>query len=298
LRDTACAGAANHRRADTRETYAYRTCLPTWQTRFPTRYANIPSSSRVLGSPANILPRKCRQPEIRTYISGATQYRFASFRRSTWSGERSNQISADTGMSYQSCSTRQNDGSHGCGYWHGEPWKPMEIVAMVLGFMVFWPIGLAGLGWKFWQKKFGYPGALFPSGVKNGRTGPTGRTVPAAGALRQGIGRPPVLAWARPEIALSTNGAPLNLRGWKKNARSSSPPSANSRNSWKISATPGIARSSSDSWMRIETGKPRPGNRAFIWNRLVTRRVVSDPGNPPALARRRAAGSRDSRTRS
>jgi hypothetical protein len=50
--------------------------------------------------------------------------------------------------------------------------------------------------------------------------------------------------------------------------------------------------------MRIETGKPRPGNRAFIWNRLVTRRVVSDPGNPPALARRRAAGSRDSRTRS
>jgi hypothetical protein len=27
------------------------------------------------------------------------------------------QMSADTGMSYQSCSTRQNDGSHGCGYF-------------------------------------------------------------------------------------------------------------------------------------------------------------------------------------
>src|ERR1700730_141409 len=66
----ACAGAANHRRADTRETYAYRTCLPTWQTRLPKRYANIPSS-RVLGIPANILPRKRRQPEIRTYIPGA-----------------------------------------------------------------------------------------------------------------------------------------------------------------------------------------------------------------------------------
>ena len=100
---------------------------------------------------------------------------------------------------------------------------------------------------------------LFPSGEKNEETG---RTVPTAGALRQEIGPPPVLAWARPEIAPSTNGEPLNSRGWKKNARSLLPPSANSRNSWKISATPGIARSSSGSWMRIETGKPRPGNRA------------------------------------
>jgi hypothetical protein len=33
------------------------------------------------------------------------------------------------------------------------------------------------------------------------------------------------------------------------------------RNSWKISATPGIARSSSGSWMNIETNKgARPGN--------------------------------------
>src|ERR1700730_17531214 len=52
-------------------------------------------------------------------------YRFASFKRSTWSGERSDWMSADTGMSYQSCSTRQNDGSNGRGYGHGAPWKPV-----------------------------------------------------------------------------------------------------------------------------------------------------------------------------
>ncbi len=66
-------------------------------------------------------------------------------------------MSADTGMSYQSC-------SNGRGYWHGATWKPVEILAMVLGFMVFWPIGLAVLGWKFWQKKSGYPGDLISFG--------------------------------------------------------------------------------------------------------------------------------------
>ena len=73
-------------------------------------------------------------------------------------------MSADTGISYQSCSTRQNDGSHGRGYSHGEPWKPVEILAMVLGFIVFWPIGLGVLGWKFWQKKSGYPGDIISFG--------------------------------------------------------------------------------------------------------------------------------------
>jgi Protein of unknown function (DUF2852) len=73
-------------------------------------------------------------------------------------------MSGDSGMSYQSCSTRQNDGSPWRGYWHGEPWKPVEILAMVLGFMVFWPIGLAVLGWKFWQKKSGYRGDIISFG--------------------------------------------------------------------------------------------------------------------------------------
>ena len=73
-------------------------------------------------------------------------------------------MSVDTGIPYHSCSPRQNDGSHGRGYWHGEPWKPLEILAMVLGFIVYWPIGLAVLGWKFWQKKSGYPGDIISFG--------------------------------------------------------------------------------------------------------------------------------------
>lgn len=73
-------------------------------------------------------------------------------------------MSADTGMSYQSCFKRQNDGSLGRGCWQGEPWKAVEVLAMVLGFIVFWPIGLAVLGWKFWQRKSGYPGDIVSFG--------------------------------------------------------------------------------------------------------------------------------------
>ncbi len=73
-------------------------------------------------------------------------------------------MGADTGLSYLSRPARQNDGSNGRGYWHGEPWKPVEILAMVLGFIVYWPIGLAVLGWKFWQKKSGYPGDIISFG--------------------------------------------------------------------------------------------------------------------------------------
>ncbi len=34
-------------------------------------------------------------------------------------------------------------------------WTAFELVAMVLGFIVFWPIGLAILAYKFWQRKTG-----------------------------------------------------------------------------------------------------------------------------------------------
>ena len=37
----------------------------------------------------------------------------------------------------------------------GGRWTPVELIAMVLGFMVFWPIGLAILGFKYWQRKTG-----------------------------------------------------------------------------------------------------------------------------------------------
>ncbi len=40
-------------------------------------------------------------------------------------------------------------------------WKPLEIGAMAAGFVVFWPVGLAVVGFKVWQKQSGYPGDLF-----------------------------------------------------------------------------------------------------------------------------------------
>jgi len=43
----------------------------------------------------------------------------------------------------------------------GRPWKPLEILATILGFIVFWPIGLAIVLFKVWQRKFGYEGDLF-----------------------------------------------------------------------------------------------------------------------------------------
>ena len=39
----------------------------------------------------------------------------------------------------------------------GSRWTPFEILAMILGFIVFWPIGLAILGYKFWQSRYGGP---------------------------------------------------------------------------------------------------------------------------------------------
>jgi Protein of unknown function (DUF2852) len=39
----------------------------------------------------------------------------------------------------------------------GSRWTAFEIIAMVLGFIVFWPIGLAILGYKFWQGRYGGP---------------------------------------------------------------------------------------------------------------------------------------------
>jgi Protein of unknown function (DUF2852) len=39
----------------------------------------------------------------------------------------------------------------------GGRWSAFEIAAMVLGFIVFWPIGLAILGYKLWQSKMGGP---------------------------------------------------------------------------------------------------------------------------------------------
>src|ERR1700677_3446119 len=37
----------------------------------------------------------------------------------------------------------------------GGRWAGVGVIAMVLGVGVFWPIGLAILGYKLWQRKFG-----------------------------------------------------------------------------------------------------------------------------------------------
>jgi hypothetical protein len=38
----------------------------------------------------------------------------------------------------------------GCG---AAGWRPVEVLAVVLGFMVYWPIGLGLIGWKMMQRR-------------------------------------------------------------------------------------------------------------------------------------------------
>ena len=44
---------------------------------------------------------------------------------------------------------------------HSHLWRPFELLAMVLGFILFWPIGLAVIGFKIWQRRSDYPGDLY-----------------------------------------------------------------------------------------------------------------------------------------
>ena len=71
-------------------------------------------------------------------------------------------------MSYTDTAAQGPHPSSGCGQsWRGSGfgrrrcgarWTVAELLAMILGFIVFWPIGLAVLGWKLWQRKSGYRG--------------------------------------------------------------------------------------------------------------------------------------------
>src|ERR1700758_1653648 len=73
-------------------------------------------------------------------------------------------MSAERGMSWESYSARYRGEGRGRGCAPGEPWKAVEVLTMVLGFIVFWPIGLAVLGWKIWQRKSGYQGDIVTFG--------------------------------------------------------------------------------------------------------------------------------------
>lgn len=40
-------------------------------------------------------------------------------------------------------------------------WRPFEVAAVVIGFFVFWPLGVVLLLMKLWGRSFGYEGDLF-----------------------------------------------------------------------------------------------------------------------------------------
>jgi hypothetical protein len=40
-------------------------------------------------------------------------------------------------------------------------WRPFELLAMVLGFIFFWPVGFAVIAFKVWQRRSEYTGDLF-----------------------------------------------------------------------------------------------------------------------------------------
>ena len=44
---------------------------------------------------------------------------------------------------------------HNTRQWTRPPWHGWEIALMLVGFVVFWPIGLAILFWILWKKRHG-----------------------------------------------------------------------------------------------------------------------------------------------
>ena len=68
----------------------------------------------------------------------------------------------------QSTNNQSANGASGPGNWGSSArcrgmgrWHPLELAAMILGFMVFWPLGLAVVAFKVWQSRSGYGGDLF-----------------------------------------------------------------------------------------------------------------------------------------
>ena len=69
-------------------------------------------------------------------------------------------MSVYTGTSYNGPAAGPGERSDRSSRHCGARWKPLEILAMILGFIVFWPIGLAIVLWKIWQRSTGYEGDL------------------------------------------------------------------------------------------------------------------------------------------
>ncbi|MBB3808985.1 DUF2852 domain-containing protein [Pseudochelatococcus contaminans] len=66
-------------------------------------------------------------------------------------------------------------------------WRPTELAALVIGLIVFWPLGIAVLAWKYWNDRSASPRNLdeiFGEGVRNLRgnlSGIFGSVSPKAG---------------------------------------------------------------------------------------------------------------------
>jgi hypothetical protein len=74
-------------------------------------------------------------------------------------------------------------------------WRPYEIAAAILAFFIFWPLGLAILFWKLWQKSYGYEGDLFAFAQEQGA-----RVKEAV----SGVAREGAAGWGGPSFMRST----------------------------------------------------------------------------------------------
>ena len=79
--------------------------------------------------------------------------------------------------------------------------RAFELIAMVLGFVVFWPIGLAILGYKYWQSKTNGPDlqTVAAGAYSNARSAWSG--------FSGGSPRPSASPWARGFTATTGNRA-------------------------------------------------------------------------------------------
>ena len=133
----------------------------------------------------------------------------------------------------------------------GSRWSAFEIIAMVLGFIVFWPIGLAILGYKFWQSRNGGPDlqTLATSRWQDARNMMSGNSSWGSswgcGAMKRANS---FYSGLRPATPLSTSGGRRNWLGSRRSASSSTRLGANSPNIRMRSAAPRTARNSIGSW--------------------------------------------------
>ncbi|TLG76968.1 DUF2852 domain-containing protein [Methylocystis sp. B8] len=100
-------------------------------------------------------------------------------------------------MSCHRYSRMSSSGERGSPWGHcgRMPWRPYEIAAVILGFFIFWPLGVAILFWKLWQKSQGYEGDLFAFAQEQGA-----RVKEAV----SGVARETSAGWGGPSFMRST----------------------------------------------------------------------------------------------